>query len=197
MDHDMSKLIGISGSLRRDSYNTALLRAAAARMPEGHTLRNVSIGDLPLFNADLEQQGMPDAVTQLKTEITQADGLLIATPEYNGSFPGVLKNALDWASRPAADIPRVFGGLPVAILGATPGPFATTAAQGALLPVLRSLRTVLYTDRQLRVPNARNVIDQSGMLTDTELESRLVAYVRGFCSFMEHVSLLRVDRGIA
>lgn len=185
----MQTLIGISGSLRRHSFNTALLQAAALQLPSGYALRISSIRPLPLFDADLEQQGMPEAALQLKSQLMEAHGLLISTPEYNSSFPGVLKNAIDWISRPAADIPRVFGGLPVAIMGVTTGALATASAQTALLPVLRSLRMIIYTDRQLRVPYAAKAFDQAGILTDTDLESRLGSFMRGFCAFADQVSV--------
>jgi NAD(P)H-dependent FMN reductase len=115
-------LVGLSGSLRRESFNTLLLRAAQRLCPDGTTLDVQSIESVPLYNFDVEQaDGIPAAVTELKDAIAAADGLLIATPEYNNSIPGVLKNAIDWLSRPADDIPRVFGQRPVAIIGASPG----------------------------------------------------------------------------
>ena len=105
-----------------------LLGAAAKAMPADTTLEISSIRDVPLYDADLEAgQGVPPAVQQLKDRIAAADGLLIATPEYNNSMPGVLKNAIDWLSRPNADIPRVFRGLPLGFIGATPGMGASRA----------------------------------------------------------------------
>ena len=106
----MIKVLGISGSLRRGSYNSALLRAAVRRMPPEATLEIASIRGIPLFDADVEAQGVPAAVTQLKEAVVAADGVLLVTPEYNNSIPGVFKNTIDWLSRPSADIPRVFGG---------------------------------------------------------------------------------------
>src|SRR3954465_816710 len=113
----MATILGFSGSLRRDSYNGALLRAAAELLPPDHTLEIASIREVPLYDADVDAQGQPVAVEQLKERIAAADGLLLATPEYNYSVPGVLKNTIDWLSRPAADIPRVFGGCPAALMG--------------------------------------------------------------------------------
>src|SRR4026209_3012957 len=114
-----------------------LLRAAADVMPEGVSLDIASINDIPLYNADVEaEQGIPAAVQQLKDRIAAADGLLIVTPEYNNSFTGVLKNAIDWLCRPPADIPHVFRGRPVAIMGATPGQGGTLLSQAAWLPVV-------------------------------------------------------------
>ncbi len=118
----MTTIIGISGSLRRGSFNTALLRTAAELVPEGTKLLIESIQDIPLYNGDIEAaEGIPGRVAELKQAISEADGLLLATPEYNNSIPGVLKNAIDWLSRPSLDISRVFGGKPVAVMGLVPG----------------------------------------------------------------------------
>ena len=115
----MYRIIAISGSLRRASYNSALLRAAAALAPETVSLEARAIRDIPLYDYDVEaEQGVPETVEALKEALARADGLLLATPEYNNSMPGVLKNAIDWLSRPPQDIARVFGNLPVAMIGA-------------------------------------------------------------------------------
>src|SRR3546814_20835866 len=114
---DMTLLVGISGSLRRHSFNSGLLRAARANMPDGARLNIASISGIPLYNADVEEEeGIPQSVADLKEAIAKADGLLLATPEYNNSIPGVFKNAIDWASRPPADLPRVFAAKPVAVI---------------------------------------------------------------------------------
>ena len=105
------KLVGISGSLRKGSYNTALLRAAAGLTPEGVTLDVVTLEGVPLYDGDLESsEGLPPAVTALKEAIVAADGVLLVTPEYNSGIPGVFKNAIDWTSRPGSDIARVWRG---------------------------------------------------------------------------------------
>src|SRR5918994_194680 len=122
----MTTIIGLCGSLRRGSFNRMLLRAAAEAAPPGTSIVQESIREIPLYDGDLEEeQGIPDAVQRLKDRIAEADGLLLVTPEYNHSIPGVFKNAIDWLSRPATDIKPVFGGRPVALLGASPGGFGT------------------------------------------------------------------------
>ena len=112
----MVRILGISGSLRRGSFNTALLRAASGLMPQDEELVVESISEIPLYNADVEAQGIPARVVALKQIVREADGCLLSTPEYNNSIPGVLKNTVDWLSRPATDIKDVFGGKPVAIM---------------------------------------------------------------------------------
>lgn len=122
----MLKLLGISGSLRRGSFNTQLLQAAAKLLPEDATLDIQTLHGIPLYDADLEAaEGIPAAVSKLKDLMAAADGLVLATPEYNNGIPGVFKNAIDWASRPPADTRRVFVGKRVALMGASPGGFGT------------------------------------------------------------------------
>jgi chromate reductase len=181
----MATILGLSGSLRRGSFNTMLLRAAVELQPAGMTIDVASIRGIPLYDADVESaEGIPAAVQELKARITEADGLLIATPEYNNSIPGALKNAVDWLSRPGADIPRVFGGLPVAIMGATPGAGGTILAQAAWLPVLRTLGTAPWFGGRLIVSAAGKVFDGEGRLVDQTVRIRLETFVAGFCAFV-------------
>lgn len=180
----MTILIGISGSLRAASYNTALLRAAAARLPDGASLSLGDIRDIPLYNGDLEAaQGIPPAVTTLKEAIAASGGLILATPEYNNSMPGVLKNAIDWLSRPPADIKRVFRGKPVAIIGATPGGFGTVLGQHAWLPVLRMLGMRHWSEGRLMIAKAQSAIDANGTVVDPAVEEQLRDYLAGFVAF--------------
>jgi chromate reductase, NAD(P)H dehydrogenase (quinone) len=180
----MPTIIGISGSVRRASFNAALLRAAVAAAPEGVELRTESIADIPLYNGDLEaEHGIPAPVARLKDAIAAADGLLIVTPEYNNSIPGVAKNAIDWLSRPAADIARVFAGKPIAIAGASPGGFGTVLSQNAWLPVLRTLGADLWPGRLL-VSRAGSVFDAGGEITDAAMRENVRKFVAGFVAFV-------------
>jgi chromate reductase len=176
----MKTIVGISGSLRRGSVNTALLQAAAAAMPEGTRLDILSIADVPLYNEDVEAAAFPPAVTALKQAIVDADALLLATPEYNNGIPGVMKNALDWASRPHADKARVFRGKPVAIVGASLGQWGTVHAQQEWLPICHGLEMQLWSGARLLVPNASKVFDENGKLIDPKLAERLKAFMAGF-----------------
>ena len=177
----MTVLVGFSGSLRKGSFNTALLHAAGAMMPAGSRLEIMSIAAFPLYNGDDEAAyGIPAEVAALKEAIAAADGLLIATPEYNNSIPGVTKNALDWLTRPPADIPRVFAGKPVALMGASPGGFGTILSQNAWLPVLRTLGTELWSGGRLLVSRAGGVFDADGAITDARTSDLLRGFVEGF-----------------
>src|SRR5207249_8069761 len=158
----MISLIGLSGSLRKASYNSAVLRAAASMMPPDSEIRIESIAGIPLYNGDDEAANrVPSPVARLKDAIAAADGLLLVTPEYNNSIPGVAKNAIDWLSRPPSDIARVFGGKPVAIIGASPGGFGTILSQNAWLPVFRTLGADLWAGGRLLVSRAGSVFDAS------------------------------------
>ena len=177
----MTRIIGLSGSLRRGSYNTALLRAAQELHPQH--LRIASIADIPLYDADVESKGMPAAVQSLKQQIASADGLLLVSPEYNSSLPGVLKNAVDWLSRPSGEIRNVFRDKPVAVIGASPGGFGTLSAQAAWLPVFRGLGARFWSGGRLVVSGAHNVFGQQGHLADADIRERLATFLEGFVEF--------------
>lgn len=181
----MGHLVGLTGSLRKDSFNTSLLRAATTLMPDGSTLTVHTMHGIPLYDADAESEtGIPVAVVKLKDAIANADGLLIATPEYNNSIPGVLKNAIDWLTRPPADIARVFGGRPVAIIGATPGGFGTILAQNEWLPILRYLGTKPWFGGRLLVSRAHTQFDASGNLNEEKTREQLREFLAGFLAYI-------------
>ena len=182
----MASIVGIAGSLRKGSFNAALLRAAASLAPSGMTIDVASIRGIPLYDGDLEAEGgIPGAVSALKDRVAAADGLLLVTPEYNHSVPGVLKNAIDWLSRPPADIPKVFGDKPVALIGATPGMGGTRLGQAAWLPVLRTLGTRLFSGKQLYVAGAARVFDAEGKLVDTKVTELLSDFLSAYAAFVD------------
>jgi NAD(P)H-dependent FMN reductase len=185
----MVKIIGLSGSLRRQSFNAALLRAAARLAPEGAVLEIHSIRDVPLYDGDLEERdGIPEAVTRIKNAIAGAEGLLLATPEYNNSIPGVFKNAIDWLTRPPHDVPRVFGGKPVAVMGASPAAFGTLLSQNAWLSVLRTIGTAPWFGGRMLVSHAGQVFDAEGELVDAGVEDRLKAFIAGFIGHLDRAA---------
>ncbi|HET9597434.1 MAG TPA: NADPH-dependent FMN reductase [Anaeromyxobacteraceae bacterium] len=181
----MTQLVAIPGSLRRGSWNAALARAAAEAAPAGSSVEVLSIRGVPLYDADEEaERGIPDAVARLKDHIAAADGVLLVTPEYNNSVPGVLKNAVDWLSRPPADVARVFADRPFALLGASPGRGGTILAQAAWLPVMRTLGVRLWTGGRLHVSAAGQAFDAQGHLADAGVRRQLQAFVEGFVRFI-------------
>ena len=182
----MITIVGISGSLRRKSFNTAILNAAAEAVPEGTRISIQSIHEIPLYDGDVEAaSGIPGAVATLKDTIASADGVLVATPEYNNSVPGVLKNAIDWLTRPDSDIPRVWRGKPIAMMGASPGGFGTTLSQNAWLGVWRTLGAQLYTERRLLVSRAHTLMDTEGRLADEKTRTQIKEYVAAFAAFVD------------
>jgi NAD(P)H-dependent FMN reductase len=183
----MTTILAIAGSLRAKSFNAMLLRAAAELAPAGTTVETASIKDIPLYDGDQEAAaGVPPAVQALKDRIAGASGVLLVTPEYNNSIPGVFKNAIDWTSRPAADIARVYGGKPIGLIGATPGPGGTILAQAAWLPVLRTLGTLPFFGARVMVSGAGKVFDDHGRLVDPTVRGQVEKYMAGFAAFVAH-----------
>ncbi len=156
-------VLGFSGSLRKASYNAGLLRAAQEALPEDMTLEIFDLAPIPLYNEELNVNGGPEPVKAFKARIAEADALLIATPEYNYSIPGVLKNAIDWASRPAKESP--LNEKPIALMGAG-GIMGTVRAQGHLRQVAVYTNMHPLNKPELEVQRAWEKFDQNGNLTD-------------------------------
>jgi chromate reductase len=157
------RILGIAGSLRRESYNRAALRAATTLVPEGAILETFELDGIPLFNQD-EDHNPPAKVVEMKSRIRQADAILFVTPEYNYSVPGVLKNAIDWASRPYGD--SAWNGKPAAIMGASVGTLGTARAQYHLRQIFVFLNMFPLNQPEVMISNAAARFDQDGNLTD-------------------------------
>ncbi len=164
-------VLGFAGSLRKGSYNAALLAAAGELLPDGMTLERFDLAPLPIFNEDLAAGGFPDPVGRFHERIAAADALLIATPEYNHSIPGVLKNAIDWASLPPKESP--LNDKPVAVLGAAIGTLGKVRAQVHLRVVCAYLNMHVLNKPEVYVGRARDKFDASGRLTDEETRRRV------------------------
>ena len=168
------RILAISGSLRRDSHNTALLRAAADLLPPGVELvLHDGLRSIPPFDED-HLDSLPEPVQRLRDEVTAADAVLVSTPEYNHSIPGQLKNALDWLSRPLAESP--LRNKRVAVIGASTGMFCAVWAQAEARKVLGAIGARV-ADRELPVPSAHEQFHPDGRLTDEELELEIASVV--------------------
>lgn len=177
-------ILAISGSLRRQSINSGLLRSAESLLPKGSTLSFASLQAIPLFDADIETNGIPEGVALFKQQILDADGVLLATPEYNFSYPGVLKNALDWASRGPV---RPFTEKPVAVIGASPGNFGAVRAQTDLRRLMHSMGSHVLPKPELLVNQTAQKFDEYNLLIDEKtiavyktLLDKFVAYINVF-----------------
>lgn len=157
------KVLGIAGSLRKGSYNVAALREAARLAPVGMTIEVAEIAEIPLYNEDVYAAGFPTAVDRLREQIRAADALLLVTPEYNYSMPGVFKNVIDWVSRPPE---QPFAGKPAAIMGASPGRLGTARAQYHLRQSLVFLDVRVLNRPEVMIGAAHKVFDEGGNLTD-------------------------------
>ena len=177
----MTRILGISGSLRAGSFNTALLRAAREVAGGDVEFDTATLHGIPLYDGDAEaRDGEPEAVAILKRQIIASDGVLLVTPEYNNGIPGVFKNAIDWLSRPAAEIPAVFGDRPVALVGASAGGFGTILAQDAWLPVLRTLGSRFWAGGRLLVSRAGQAFDADGRLVDERTRAQLAQFLAAY-----------------
>lgn len=179
------RILGIAGSLRRDSYNRAALHAATKLVPDGATLDTFDLNDIPIFNQD-EDQHPPVIITEFKQRIYQADAILFVTPEYNYSVPGVLKNAIDWASRPYGD--SAWNGKPVAIMGASVGTFGTARAQYHLRQILVFLNMFPINQPEVMIGNAAACFDQEGNLTDEKAKNLIRQLLENLVAWTERLS---------
>jgi chromate reductase len=190
------RILALGGSLREGSRNRALLNEAAVLVPPGTDLDLSAlpvIGSLPLFNQDvIERDGFPPEAVELKDALRAADGLLIATPEYNWGIPGFLKNAIDWASRPSSDIRHVFGDLPVALIGAGGGS-GTRNAQTAWISVFRYLKMRPWFEHWLFVDRSAEQFDQDSRLTDEATREQLRTLVTHFATYCARLPRTRAS----
>ncbi len=178
-------VVAFAGSLRRGSYNRSLLRAAQELAPAGLTLTLLDIDEVPLFNEDVEAGGVPAPVARFTQAIREADGLLIATPEYNHGVPGVAKNAIDWASRPPS--PSALLGKPVAILGASPGMTGTARSQSQLRQAFEATGSYCLPQPEVLVFQAHTKFDPEGRLTDEKTRAFLAKFLAAFAAWIQRL----------
>ncbi len=177
------KFIAISGSLRSASFNSRLIDLMVEVAPEGVEIEKATLHEIPLYDGDVEEKdGIPSGVEALRQRIKASDGMIIVTPEYNAGMPGVLKNALDWLTRPGSEMKPTFGHRPTALAGATPGAFGTAFAQAGSLINLRQLGCQLFPD-YLRVSKAGELMPDEGGV-DAELRKQVEEFLEGFTRFV-------------
>jgi len=182
------RVLAIAGSVRTGSYNRLLLKAAAACAPTGMVVEIYGeLGAIPIFDEDLERStsGGPDAVRRLRLLVRAADGLLISTPEYNHSMPGVLKNAIDWLSRPGPD--EVLIGKPVAVMGASGGRWGTRLAQSTLRQVLAATEAVAMPAPMLFIGEAGGRFDEEGALVHASTRDQLTRLLAAFAEWIDRM----------
>jgi len=176
------RILGVAGSLRRGSFNAATLRAARELAPAGMAIESFDIAPIPLYNEDVKVQGFPPVVADLRSRIKAADGLLLATPEYNYSTSGVLKNAIDWASRPPE---QPFDGKPIALMGASGGALGTARAQYHLRQMFIFLNAHLLNRPEVMIGGATSKFDAEGKLTDQATRDFLGTMLTAFKAWIE------------
>lgn len=169
------RVLGFAGSLRKASYNRALLRAAAELAPREMTIDQFDIAVIPLYNGDVEAAGDPEGVAAFKAAIRAADGVLMVTPEYNHGVPGVIKNAVDWASRPPRD--AALSGKPVGIMGASPGAVGTARGQSQLRQAFEFTNSYCMPQPEVLVSRVTDKFDENGNLTDQPTREFLQRYL--------------------
>lgn len=180
------QILGLAGSLRRASYNRALLRAAQGLAPEGMTIVIFDLAEVPLYNGDVEAAGDPPAVAALKQAIREADGVLMATPEYNHGVPAVMKNAVDWASRPPRS--ASLNQKPVAVMGASPGMVGTARGQSQLRQAFEFTNSYPMPQPELLVARAHEKFDAEGRLTDESTRLHLQSFLVAFGQWVRRVA---------
>jgi chromate reductase len=179
-------IAGLAGSLRAGSYNRALLRAAVEAAPERMQLETFDLAPVPLYNADVEANGEPEGVKALKAAIGAADGVLMVTPEYNHGVPAVMKNAVDWASRPPKG--AVLDRKPVGIIGASPGVTGSARGQSQLRQAFEFTNSYAMPQPELLVFRAHEKFDAEGRLVDEATRERLAAYLVAFAAWVRRLS---------
>ena len=179
------RIIGIAGSLRKGSYNRGTLNAAVDLVPEGATIEIFELDGIPGFNQD-DEQNPPEKVAELKRKIREADAILFVTPEYNYSVPGVLKNAIDWASRPYGD--SAWNGKPAAIMGASIGGIATARAQYHLRQMMVFLNMFPINQPEVMIGNAGEKFDEQGNLTDEETKDFIRQLLKNLVEWTNRIS---------
>ena len=180
-------MVGFAGSLRRASYNRALLRAAAELAPSALHIALHELDAIPLYNGDVEAAGAPASVVQLRDVIRRSDGLLIATPEYNHGVPGVLKNAIDWLSRPPRD--SALNGKVAALMGASPGMTGTARGQSQLRQAFVFTNTYALLQPEVLVARAHEKFDSDGRLTDQATRDFLATFLQQFADLIARLSV--------
>ncbi len=180
------KILGISGSLRKASYNTALLKACAELMPAGMKMTYARIDDIPLFNQDIFDAGLPEPVKRFRAEVAAADGVLIASPEYNFSVTAPLKNAIDWASRPPN---QVFQDKPIALFSASGGPLGGARVQYDLRRILGQLWGHVLPRPEVFIGAAQTKVDAQGRITDEATKKFLTELLAGFKTWIERMQV--------
>lgn len=177
------KILGISGSLRENSFNTALLKAAKHYTQSDIQFEIINIANIPLYNEDIEENKIPEEVASLIKSIASADALLFSTPEYNHCISGVLKNVIDWASRPAFNSSLKFK--PCGILAASKSPVGGARAQASLKNILSSTLSPVFPAIEYLLPSAHEMFNSKRELTNQTAQRRLERYVKGFINWVE------------
>ena len=184
MNSQTINVLGFAGSLRRESFNRSLLRAAGELAPEGMAISTFDLADIPLYNGDVEALGDPEPVARFKQAIRAADGVLMVTPEYNHGVPGVMKNAVDWASRPPGD--AALARKPVALLGASPGITGSARGQSQLRQAFEFTQSYCMPQPEILVFRAHEKFDAEGNLTDERTRQNLAKFLAAFADWVRH-----------